>query len=133
MKSTSADQSTGRCLCGRVRFKFDPEAVNWTCNCYCESCRRATGAPVTTFISVADTGWRWTGEAPAFYESSPGTRRGFCTTCGTALSFTAERVAGETHFLAANLIDTSAVVVDFEFAKAEKLHWCDLGGDLPQK
>lgn len=133
MDTENADQTTGRCLCGAVRFKFDPDAVKWTCNCYCESCRRATGAPVSTFISVRDTGWRWLGEMPAVYESSPGVRRSFCPVCGTSLTYAAEKVRGETHFLAANLIDPSAVHVDFEYAKGERLHWADLEGDLPQK
>ena len=133
MDVTSTEQTTGRCLCGRTMFKFDPDAVRWTCNCYCESCRRATGAPVSTFISVSNTGCRWLGTRPAAYESSPGITRRFCGNCGTSLSYERADKPDETHFYAVNLIDPSAVAVDFEYAKGERLHWCDLGGDLPQK
>ncbi len=129
----TADQTTGHCLCGAIRFKFDPDAVRWTCHCHCESCRRATGAPVATFISVSDTGWRWLGKSPANFASSPGVRRSFCPTCGSPVAYSTDKLPGETHLLAALLVDASAVKPEFVFADNERLPWCELVHDLPKK
>ena len=113
----------GRCLCGRVRFKFDHEAVRFTAHCHCESCRRATSSPVATFIGVRDTGWRWQGEEPQVFESSPGVRRGFCGTCGSPMFFASDAWPGETHFYAASLEgDEGLIVAGHAFAE-ERPHW----------
>ena len=42
---------SGRCLCGTIAFQY-AGAPNWTVHCHCESCRRATSCPMTTWISV---------------------------------------------------------------------------------
>lgn len=129
----AADRTTGHCLCGNIRFKFDPDAVKWTCHCHCESCRRATASPVTTFISVSNTGWRWERIEPSLFKSSAGVRRYFCETCGTPIAYANEKLPDETHFYAALLIDPSEVKPDFIYAYDEHLPWCVLEGDLPKK
>ncbi len=123
---------TGRCLCGRVRFAFEgPE--NWRAHCHCESCRRQTASPFTTFFGVADDRWRWTGEEPAVYASSPGVRRSFCATCGSPVAYAADRFPGETHFYA-SLLDEHA---DFRPQRhvfwAERVPWIVLADDLPKR
>lgn len=35
--------TTGHCLCASVAFAYEGEP-DWTLNCHCESCRRATSA-----------------------------------------------------------------------------------------
>ena len=65
---------TGHCLCGAVTFVYDgPE--NWRGFCHCDSCRRATASPVTAYMGVSHGNWRWTGETPREYASSPGVTR----------------------------------------------------------
>ena len=95
----------GRCLCGAVRFAFDPAGVLWRGHCHCESCRRQTSSPFTTFFGLRNSAWRWTGAAPEIYRSSPGVRRYFCPTCGTPMAFASTRYPEETHFYAARLDD----------------------------
>jgi len=128
-----SDQHTGHCLYGDIRFKFDPDAVRFVANCHCESCRRATGSPVTTFIGVRDSGWRWLGAEPAVYESSPGVRRSFCPRCGTPVAYASESYPGEIHFYAALLIDPSALKPTEDAHSGERLDWCPMAADLPQK
>jgi hypothetical protein len=62
-------------------------------------CRRAHGAGYVTwagfesdhFILIkGDHHLKW-------YESSPGARRGFCSTCGSTMLFESQRWPGETH------------------------------------
>ncbi|MHC0053257.1 GFA family protein [Actibacterium sp. D379-3] len=123
---------TGHCLCGAVRFAFDPARVNWRGICHCESCQRATSSPMTGFLGVADGGWRWTGAAPAVYRSSPGVERRFCPTCGTPISYCSARWPGEMHFHAACLDDPAGFRPEFHVFCREALPWAPICDDLPQ-
>ncbi|MFT2212647.1 GFA family protein [Rhizobium giardinii] len=77
---------TGRCLCRSVVFKISGDVIR-TGHCHCESCRRATSSPVTTFLCVATTSVAFRGETLRHYASSPGVSRGFCGNCGSPMSF----------------------------------------------
>lgn len=119
---------TGHCLCGATRYAFDPAAVRWQGLCHCETCRRATGAPVVGWLGVRDGGWSWQGQAPGRYASSPGVTRCFCTTCGTPMSYASTRWPDETHFLAATLSDPADYHPTAEFFTAERLEWTHAAG-----
>jgi len=118
-----AGNRKGRCLCGRVRFTFDHAAVTYTGHCHCESCRRATSSPVTTFIGVRDSGWRWMGDAPTYFKSSKGVRRGFCGTCGSPMCYASDARPGETDFYAATLVSDNGLVVSDHDHVNERPHW----------
>ena len=45
------DGKRRRCLCGAVSFEFSG-AENWRAHCHCESCRRNTSSPFTTWFGV---------------------------------------------------------------------------------
>ena len=122
----------GRCLCGAVRFAFDPAAVGTQSLCHCESCRRAAGAAVVGWITVRDTGWRWPIGRPRVHSSSPGVRWGFCGACGSLLSYATDAHPGATDLAAAALADPS----DFAPARhshwAERVPWLGVKDDLPK-
>ena len=63
--------TTGRCLCGAIQFEFEGPA-NWVAHCHCESCRRNTSSPMTTFIGVPRDRYRLLQGETAIYQSSPG-------------------------------------------------------------
>lgn len=121
---------TGRCLCGAVTFRCT-KAPRWQGHCHCESCRRATASPMTSFLGVADGGWEWTGTEPALYASSPGVTRSFCGTCGTQMAFRAERFPDEIHFYAATLDQPALYVPTRHHFLNEKLPWIHLADGLP--
>jgi hypothetical protein len=54
----SRQRVEGRCLCRAVIFEYDAEP-NWTLHGHCESCRRATSSPMTTWISVPRSAFRF--------------------------------------------------------------------------
>src|SRR4029079_664165 len=86
----------GRCLCGAVNFSADGEP-KWTSYCHCQSCRRHTGAPVSAYAGFERETVRFAGEAPSYYASSPGVRRGCCARCGSTLTSEGERWPTEVH------------------------------------
>lgn len=132
MTDLDQDTLTGHCLCGACRFELTGPA-NWVGHCHCESCRRATASPMTTFIGQENGRWRWTGTPPISYQSSPGTTRGFCGTCGTPMFFQADKFPDEAHFYAALLRDPEAVVPTANFHMDEQISWVHGAGNLPLK
>ena len=76
---------TGGCQCGRVRYSAaieDDDAYL----CHCRMCQRATGGISIAFKNVKKATVTWERE-PDRYASSPIAERGFCSVCGTPLTF----------------------------------------------
>ena len=121
----------GRCLCGAVRFEYEgPE--NWVGHCHCQSCRRNTSSPFTTFMGVPNEAFRWTGKAAAVFESSPGVRRLSCPDCGAPVAYDADKFPDEIHFYLAALEDATGVEPKFHVFYEERVPWVTMGDDLPK-
>ena len=121
----------GHCLCKAVRFSYDGEP-NWTVHCHCESCRRATSSPMTTWISVPLSNFRFTAGAPTYFNSSAKARRGFCSDCGTPLTYENAALPDEVHIYAASLTDPSAVKPSRHVFTDEQLPWFETADHLPR-
>jgi hypothetical protein len=59
---------------------------------------------MVTWVVMADTGFEIVTGKITWYESSPGTERGFCSICGTTMFFRSKRCPGEIHIARANLL-----------------------------
>jgi hypothetical protein len=130
-KGVMATELTGRCLCGRVRYRAIGTPL-WAAHCHCESCRRATGAPLTTYAGFTAEKFAWTAGEPATFASSPGVVRSFCDRCGTSLTYQGARWPGEVHVLAATLDRPEAVTPTREAFAEERLPWLRLAPDAPE-
>jgi len=122
----------GRCLCKAVRFEIDLP-VKSCVNCHCESCRRQCSAPMTTYIAVQDGRWRWTGETPKVFLSSPGVERTFCGNCGTPISFRSDNLSGMMHLYLVALEEPERFSPELDVAFEEKLSWLNVGDELPKR
>ena len=73
----------GSCLWGGVRFEIDG-ALMRSSHHHCRQCQKAHGAPSRTRARVEAADFRFLvgEELVSFYESTPGTHRGFCKVCG---------------------------------------------------
>ena len=94
------DKGIARCHCGGVEMEATFPS-RFCAHCYCWSCRTTHAAGVVTWIGFKREQIRFTkGESLVRdYVSSQGTRRKFCTQCGTRLAFESEHGdwAGEMH------------------------------------
>jgi hypothetical protein len=120
-----AAELTGRCLCAAIRDRAAGEPL-WVTHCHCESCRRATGAPLTTYAGFPAERFAWTAGAPATFASSPGVMRTFCGRCGTSLTYEGERWPGEVHVLVATLERPEAMTPQGEAFAEQRLPWLRL-------
>ncbi|MEL6640467.1 MAG: GFA family protein [Pseudomonadota bacterium] len=120
----------GHCLCGAVQFTLEGPP-NWVGHCHCDSCRRASSSPMTTWIGQPNGRWTLTGRRPTVFESSPGQERGFCPCCGSQIYYRSTRYPGELHFYAALLEDPSEVTPTAQFHLDEKIDWLDDALGLP--
>ncbi len=122
----------GHCLCSACSFELMGEP-NWVGHCHCQSCRRATASPFTTWIGQENGFWRFTGVAPVVYPSSPGATRGFCRTCGSPMFYQSQRYPNERHFYAALLDHPERIEPAAHFNAAEMLAWIHLADGLPRR
>jgi hypothetical protein len=97
--------SSGRCLCGAVRYETDAPLRDVVL-CHCVECRRwhghvcaATAVPNASFRLVSSASLRWI-DSP---ESDAHARRGFCGECGSSLFWDAPD--RETICIAAGTLD----------------------------
>ena len=77
---------TGGCQCGAVRYQLltPPEHASI---CHCRMCQHACGQPFMTFARVKNENLRWTRGSPSIFRSSNIAERGFCSGCGTPLTY----------------------------------------------
>ena len=132
LKKATILPTTGHCLCNAITFAYDAP-VNWCAHCHCESCRRQTASPFTTFVSVPTERFAWTKGTPAIFSSSPGVTRSFCRDCGTPLAYENDAYPGEIHLYLATL-DADATLPspgrhDFW---AERVPWVTVDDRLPK-
>jgi len=76
---------SGGCLCGAVRYRA--HTVNREgYYCHCRMCQLAFGNTRAAFFNLPKASVHWDRE-PSYFHSSKFARRGFCSTCGTPMSF----------------------------------------------
>lgn len=88
VRSENADMTetvSGGCQCGRIRYRVGIEDDD-AYLCHCRMCQRAAGNVSLALKNVKRADVSWDPE-PERYRSSPFARRGFCTNCGTSLTF----------------------------------------------
>lgn len=129
--TTTEEIATGRCLCGAARFEARGRPL-WIVHCHCESCRRHTASPATTFAGYRAEQVTFTSsDTRRLFASSPGVQRSFCTRCGSPLSYAGESFPGEIHLFVA-LFDRPEQLAPQRHAHyAERLPWLHLDEHLP--
>ncbi len=121
---------TGRCLCGDIRYEFAGAPLK-VLHCHCESCRRHTSTPVSTFLCVEGERFRFTKGTPAAYASSPGVTRTHCGRCGSPMTYTSDR-STQVDIYAGTLDEPAAIAPTYHVFVEEQLPWFEIADALPR-
>ena len=125
-----ADEMTGGCACGRVRYKatVEPDEAYL---CHCRMCQKSTGSISIAFVNAKLDRLSWDGE-PDWYDSSPIAKRPYCRECGTSLGFRFKKDADKMDLTVASFDDPSPFTPKHHFG-AESMHraWINTEG-LPE-
>ena len=122
---------SGRCLCSQTRFQASGGATH-LCYCHCRSCRRASGAPFVAWGTVRSEGFRLTRGELTRFPSSEEVNRGFCATCGSALTYAHDARPQELDVTLATLDEPSLLQPEYHIWVSHKLPWVVLNDGLPQ-
>jgi len=79
---------SGGCQCGAVRFRVEG-ALGDASVCHCRMCQKASGGFYAPLVSVRGAKLEWTRGEPSRFRSSNHVSRGFCSRCGTPLTYEA--------------------------------------------
>ena len=120
----------GGCLCGAVRYEvrgpLRPVII-----CHCTQCQRMTGH-VMAATAARHADFRMVSEGElAWYDSSAGARRGFCTRCGSTLFW---QGAGRDYvsIAAGTLDDSSGLRIACHIFTADKGSYYEITDAAPQ-
>lgn len=125
--------ATGGCMCGIVRYELIEKPIS-IIHCHCQSCRRHTGAPMVTLVGMKKDHVRFTQGERAIFESSPGVGRGFCSQCGTPLTWEGdgEELGPLVEIHIGTLDNPSAFVPESHLHHDERIPWFEVADELPR-
>jgi hypothetical protein len=81
-----SERITGGCQCGAVRYALS-EAPSSADICHCRMCQKAFGSFFAPLTGVPMDAFTLTRGTLAIFKSSDQAERGFCSACGTPLTF----------------------------------------------
>jgi hypothetical protein len=100
--------------------------------CHCRLCQRAFGNLFAVLVSLPTLALSFTCGAPQLYRSTPYAERGFCSACGTPLTF--RYLRWECIAIAIGSLDRpDAVRPEMRGGIESQVPWLVLHDDLPRK
>jgi hypothetical protein len=120
----------GGCLCGAVRYRTSgpPQSSS---TCFCNSCRRASGAsPVAWFVVPLDR-FEWLQGRCGTYRSSPNVQRDFCERCGTPVAYRHDDDPQVIELTTCSLDDPSRMPPTHEIWHQDRIAWVASDPSLP--
>ena len=119
----------GGCLCGQLRYALSarPFAADY---CHCRQCQKNTGAPVSAWMDFKSDQVSWTKSGTLQeFASSEQIRRGFCSTCGSTLSYRHKKHPEYFSLAIASLDDPDAVRPTYHIYTASQMKWFQIDDD----
>lgn len=121
----------GGCLCGAVRYRTTGKPYHLT-HCHCSMCRRASAAAFVTWFSVQAGEFQLLQGTPARFASSSKAQRGFCSNCGTQLTFQLLARQDEIDITVCSLDRPDALVPEDHTWVSSRLPWVRICDGLPE-
>jgi hypothetical protein len=124
-----AEVFTGGCQCGAVRYRVEGP-VKHASICNCRMCQKALGNFIAPFASFSGR-VEWTRGRPSEFRSSQQVHRGFCSNCGTPLSY--RRGDHQPSLTIGSLDDPDTVMPTVELARDNRHPVFSHYGDLAEE
>jgi hypothetical protein len=121
----------GGCQCGAVRYRFTKRPAGAHI-CHCRMCQKAFGAFYAPLVGGPRDTFEITRGTLATFNSSAQTERGFCSQCGTPLTFRYIDGAGMSVSIG-SLDDPSAFPPMDQHGIESRLAWTNGLGHLPDR
>lgn len=121
----------GGCACGSIRYRWSgqPDHESY---CHCTICRRASGAPVVAWITVAADSFQFIQGRPARFDSSERAFRQFCPLCGTQLTFHDRDDPARVDVTTASLDDPDTFPPKDHIWTRSRIRWFEVADTLPR-
>ena len=129
MTDQGTTKVTGGCQCGAVRYEW-VGGLKYASVCHCRMCQKASGQPYMAFTGGKLEHLRWTRGQPAIFKSSEHGERGFCSACGTPLTYRMTST-GRISVTMASLDNPEAIRPTKAYGIEGKLSWTDGVSGLP--
>jgi hypothetical protein len=101
--------------------------------CHCRMCQRATGGLFAALAGAPKVAFAWTKGTPTFYASSNLAKRGFCSACGTPLSFSYNREDARFYVTIGSLDEPSAAPIVMQYGVESLIPWVRFCEDVPSE
>jgi hypothetical protein len=124
--------TTGSCLCGAIQFEIRGPQRGKPGYCHCVQCRRGVGATPVAWATFERAALSIRAGTPAWFQSSPTARRGFCSTCGSSLFFEASAEPDVVDVTVASLDQADDFAPAMHIFVPSKVAWARLDDGLPQ-
>lgn len=115
-----ADVREGGCLCGAARYSIDIEGGE-VGNCHCTTCRRHSGAPYETYISVPAVQFKWLSKPKGYIKTGENSGRTFCKGCGTPLSFEDDGSPNLASLTVGTIDNPAGMIPEYEIYTASRM------------
>jgi hypothetical protein len=120
---------TGGCQCGAVRYRLDAAPRHGNI-CHCRMCQKAGGAPFMAFAGVPHAAFVVTRGRLSTFASSDIAERGFCSACGTPLTYRGLG-AGHISVTLGSLDDPNAAAPEIQLGVESQVSWLPGALSLP--
>ncbi|QIZ76937.1 GFA family protein [Ferrimonas lipolytica] len=122
---------TGGCLCGAIRYQTTAEPFDAD-HCHCRQCQRGSGGILNSWMDFKAEQINWLNQPPREFASSAKIHRGFCSTCGSTISY---RHSDYPHYLTltiASLDNPNHVKPNYHIFTASQPDWLSINDDCPR-
>jgi len=119
----------GGCGCGALRYSLK-STLHWSGYCHCESCRNYSSSPLVAYINIDESSIMFYGDTLSTYNSSVGVERGFCSRCGTPISYSTDKRPGEIQLYTTTLDFPEKIIPQSHVHWEERLPWLEIDDDL---
>jgi hypothetical protein len=124
---------TGGCLCGAVRYDSSAEPLTVR-TCWCRQCQYLGAGSATVNVCFATESFKITGELKDYRSTADSgnvMHRGFCPSCGTPVTSTAEARPHLVFVRAGTLDDPALATPDATIWTSAAPEWACINEDVP--